>query len=257
MDLNIKINKIEELLHSLENLDLSPNNMTSQQTGQSTAQASVSQNVQERPINYQLLKLYIDTIPNFSGESSTIEIFFEHCESLLTTYANIRNPADPLNGFLIRAIISKFSGNALVLVGSRPEITDWNELKELLRLTFGDQRNLDCLVQEMIIMRPFKNENFISFGQRIQKCRSGIASKLKSMNITIAERALQIKNYENLALKTYIRGLTGRVQDMVRLRAPTSLELAISYVLEEENFILSQKQNLNIQNSFPNFHRNA
>lgn len=199
----------------------------------------------ERPtntVNTQMLKLYIDTIPNFNGDGHTLEIFLEHCDSLMTTYQNSAQANDPINNLLIRAIISKLTGNALILVGSRPEIRQWTELKTLLRLTFGDQRSLDCLVQEMIIMRPQKTESFFSFGQRIQKCRSGIASKLKSLNLSCAERILQIKNYDDLSLKTFIRGLTGRVQDMVRLRNPDSLEVAISYVLEEENFILSQKQ---------------
>lgn len=30
-------------------------------------------------INYQLLNLYIDTIPNFNGDSNTLGIFLEHC----------------------------------------------------------------------------------------------------------------------------------------------------------------------------------
>nr|CAH7748166.1 unnamed protein product [Callosobruchus chinensis] len=98
---------------------------------------------------------------------------------------------------------------------------------------------------ELIIMKPHKNESFFNLGQRIQKARSAIASKLISMNLAVAERTFQIKNYDELCLKTFIRGLTGRVQDMVRLRNPDSLELAISYVLEEENFMLHQRHTQN------------
>ncbi|CAH1977945.1 unnamed protein product [Acanthoscelides obtectus] len=196
----------------------------------------------ESQVNYQLLRLYIDTIPNFNGDNSTLAIFLEHCDHLINTYTNLNNSSDPLNGFLIRAIVSKLTGNALALVGSRPEIRNWKDLKILLRLSFGDQRNLGCLVQELIVMKPHKNESFFNFGQRIQKARSAIASKLISMDVSVAERTFQIKNYDELCLKTFIRGLTGRVQDMVRLRNPDSLELAISYVLEEENFMLHQRQ---------------
>nr|CAH7723682.1 unnamed protein product [Callosobruchus chinensis] len=203
----------------------------------------------ETSVNYQLLRLYIDTIPHFNGDNSTLEIFLEHCDHLIGTYTNANNQNDPLNSFLIRAVVSKQTGNALALVGSRPEIRNWNELKILLGLSFGDQRNLDCLVQELIIMKPHKNESFFNFGQRIQKARSAIASKLISMNLAVAERTFQIKNYDELCLKTFIRGLTGRVQDMVRLRNPDSLELAISYVLEEENFMLHQRQSGQSQNS--------
>lgn len=207
--------------------------------------ASTSQGV-----NYQLLRLYIDSIPQFSGNDyNTLEIFIEHCESLLQTYINRTNPQDPLNSFLIRAIIGKLNGRALMLIGSRPEIRNWDELKDLLRLSFGDQRNLDCLVQELIALKPHKNESFFTFGQRIQKCRSAVASKLKSMNFTKPQCQFRMENYDELSLKTFIRGLTGRIQDMVRLRNPNSLELAISYVLEEENFLYNQKQYLGNQSS--------
>lgn len=201
----------------------------------------------DREVNYSLLRLFVDTIPTYNGDGNTLEIFIEHCDSLISNFGN-ENPDDNFNSFLLRAIISKLVGNALILAGSRPEVRKWDDLKALLRLTFGDQRNLDCLVQDLMILQPFRNESFSSFGQRIQKCRSSICSKLKSMNITPDEKILQLKNYDELALKTFIRGLSGRIQDMVRLRNPDSIELAISYVLEEENFLLNQRQTSSFRN---------
>lgn len=220
--------------------------------------AAANNQAPTQPVNFQLLKLYIDTIPQFSGnENNTLEIFIEHCESLVHTYTNRDNVRDPLNTFLIRAIISKLTGRALMLVGSRPEIRDWDDLKGLLRLSFGDQRNLDCLVQELIALKPNKNESFVEFGQRIQKVRSSISCKLKSQNLSLAQRQFRMENYDELSLKTFIRGLTGRIQDMVRLRAPDTLELAISYVLEEENFMHNQRQYLGLpsNNNNSNFNR--
>lgn len=60
--------------------------------------------------------MYIDTIPNFNTDSNTLETFLEHCESLLTTYANTQISNGPLNGFLITIIIGKLSGDALILM---------------------------------------------------------------------------------------------------------------------------------------------
>lgn len=55
-----------------------------------------------------------------------------------------------------------------------------------------------------------------------------------------------------MALKTYIRGLTGQIQNNIRLRNPESLEKAMSLVIEEENFFYSQRRSnsLNSKNSF-------
>ncbi|KAK5647982.1 hypothetical protein RI129_002874 [Pyrocoelia pectoralis] len=44
---------------------------------------------------------------------------------------------------------------------------------------------------------------------------------------------------------------------MVRLRNPNSLELALSYVLEEENFVHYQRQNYNNYNNFKSENSNS
>ncbi|KAK4882650.1 hypothetical protein RN001_005969 [Aquatica leii] len=61
---------------------------------------------QSSNVNYNMLKLYVDTIPHFDGDSKTLEIFIEHCEQLVNTYKNSTNAADPINTFLTRAINS-------------------------------------------------------------------------------------------------------------------------------------------------------
>lgn len=50
--------------------------------------ASTSQGV-----NPQLARLYIKSIPHFrDNDENILEIFIEHCESLLQTYTNRTNP---------------------------------------------------------------------------------------------------------------------------------------------------------------------
>jgi hypothetical protein len=46
--------------------------------------------------------------------------------------------------------------------------------------------------------------------------------------------------YNKIALKTFIRGLPPQLQSIVRLRNRDSLEHAITYVTEEENFRYTQ-----------------
>lgn len=48
---------------------------------------------------------------------------------------------------------------------------------------------------------------------------------------------MQLENYDNLAFKTFIRGLSGQLQNNIRLRNPNSLEQAMFLVIEEENFL--------------------
>lgn len=190
--------------------------------------------------NLQLLKLYVDTITPYDGNPHTLNIFLENIETLIrefqTNDSQIRN-------FIFRAIVSKLNGRALSLIGARTELNSWTEIKDALILSFGDQRNLDCLVQDLIILRPLKSESPYDFGVRCQDARSLVISKLNSSTMTQAEKLIYIKNYNDLALKTYIRGLPPFLQNNIRLRNPDSLEKAMSLVIEEQNFLYSQNQN--------------
>lgn len=196
--------------------------------------------------NYQLLKLYIDTIPQYEGNPHTLNIFLDNCEILISQFFDATN--QQLNSFLLRALMSKLIGRALMLIGSRTELRTWPEIKQALQLSFGDQRNIDCLVQDLIVLRPLKNETPYNFGMRCQETRSLVISKLNASNDTVTEKTIKIRNYNDLALKTFIRGLTGQLQNNIRLRNPDSLEVAMSLVIEEENFMYSQNRSNTLNN---------
>lgn len=196
-----------------------------------------------RPVEYQLLRLYIDTIPHFDGNPNTLNIFIENCECLINTFSDEANPA--LNNFIYRAIIGRLTGRALTLVGPRSEFNTWTQVKNLLTSSFSDQRNIDCLEQDLIVLRPFKNETPYNFGMRCQDARSLLISKLNSLKAT-ADKGLRIENYNKLALRTFIRGIPHPIQNNVRLRDPDTLEKAMALVIEEENFLYSQNRTNNL-----------
>jgi CHAD domain-containing protein len=70
------------------------------------------------------------------------------------------------------------------LIGTKTDLNTWDLLKNALRLSFGDQRNLDCLEQDLLTLFPFKNEPPLEFGKRIQIVRSKLESKLGSVSVT-------------------------------------------------------------------------
>ncbi|ERL94976.1 hypothetical protein D910_12248 [Dendroctonus ponderosae] len=98
------------------------------------------------------------------------------------------------NSFIVRSIIGKLTGRALSLIGSRiNKLHTWNDIKNTLQLSFSDQRNLDCLVQDLIALTPSKGETPYNFGMRCQDARSLIFSKLDSLKLTEQERTVRIK----------------------------------------------------------------
>lgn len=192
--------------------------------------------------NLQLLKLYVDTIPYFDGNSNTLEVFISSCDYLCSTYGRFNDVI--LKDYLLRAVIGKLTGRAQILIGSRNgELKTWDSVKEALRQSFGDQRNLECLEQDLLTLVPYKNEKPIEFGQRIQIAKSKLSFKIESTSIEtmpLLTKEIHLKQYNQLALKTFIRGLTGNLQTTIRLRNPNSIEQAMNFVTEEENFRYTQ-----------------
>lgn len=72
---------------------------------------------------------------------------------------------------------------------------------------------------------------------RIQDARRLLFSKLNATIHNPQEKLIKIRHYDEFALKTFINGLPYHMQLVVRLREPDSLELALAYVKEKENFI--------------------
>lgn len=191
--------------------------------------------------NLQLLKLYVDTIPYYGGDPNTLEIFITACKHMYSTY-NIFHDIQ-LQNFLLRAVIGKLVDRAQILIGTRSELNSWPLIKNALRQSFGDQRNVECLEQDLITLQPSKGEQPLDFGKRIQIARSRLASKISSLPETEMPKETKIiylKQYDQLSLKTFIRGLPHSLQSIVRLRSPENLEIAMNYVTEEENFKYTQ-----------------
>lgn len=191
---------------------------------------------------------HIQAIPNYDGDRATLAIFLSACDNLLNTFANRENLADPNNEWLLRTILSKLEGRARILVGSREDATNWPRIRTLLLQYFSDQRNEDCLVRDLMNSKPKPNESPYQFGTRIQDVKSLLQTKIR---LTIAEeneRLIKNRIYDNLALQTFLHGLQGQTGLAVRLQHPNNLEQAMSFVLEEENFMYAERHYKNSTN---------
>lgn len=208
------------------------------------------------PINYNLLKYQADNIPNFDGNPRLLQRFVNACENFLKAFQNVQNAADPINICLFDTILSKLRDRAADLIAPRSELNNWILIKDALIATFADQRSIDCLIQDLISLKPFRNETPLQFGTRIQDTRSLLFAKLNATNEDNGIKLVKITHYEEFALKTFINGLPYNMQLVVRLKNPNSLEQAMSFVTEEENFVYfktGQNQNFRqpIHNTIP------
>lgn len=200
-------------------------------------------------VNYALLRYQADNIPNFDGNPKILQRYISSCENLLKAFQNKQNENDPINVCLIDTILGKLTHRAADLISSRAELNTWHLIKDTLIMSFSDQRSIDCLIQDLIMLKPFKNEPSLTFGMRIQDARSLLFAKLSATNEAENVKIIKIQHYDNFALKTFINGLPYNMQLVVRLKEPASLEQAMSLVREEENFIYFKNQNQNFANS--------
>jgi hypothetical protein len=90
------------------------------------------------------------------------------------------------------------------LIGTKTDLKTWDSVENALRLSFDDQRNLDCLEQDLITLFPFKGEQPLEFGKRIQIVRSMLGSKLNSIpenEMITATKNVYSNQYNKIALK--------------------------------------------------------
>ncbi|CAH0560391.1 unnamed protein product [Brassicogethes aeneus] len=189
-------------------------------------------------VSLNMLKMFVDTIPRFDGDVNNLNNFISAGQFLFDTYGDTEDAN--LKKYLIRAIQTKLIDRAQILVGSRSELNTWKDIKNAFQTCFDDNRNIECLEQDLFMARPFKNESLLDFGKRLQVLRSNLAQKISLQNIDAASKKIYIENYDKLTLRTYIRGLSPQIQCIIRLKNPTSLEEALTYITEEENFQYTQ-----------------
>jgi len=234
---------VEDLLKILDNLTV---------THEQNLNRINNRNIMANP-NYHLIRYQADNIPNFDGNCKHLSRFINSVENFLKNHQDTANVEAKINICLFDTIISKLVGRAADLIGSRIELNSWQQIKDALIVTFSDQRSEDCLVQDIICMKPDKNEPIQNFGLRLQDSRSLLFAKINSLNIDANIKLLKIQQYDDICLKTYVNNLNYHMQLVVRLKNPDSLEQAMSFVREEENFLTyrNRSNNTNSNKNMP------
>lgn len=101
---------------------------------------------------------------------------------------------------------------------------------------------MDCHVQDLVALHPLKNVPPCRFGIRWQDPRSLIVVKINASNFSPKEKRMRLQNYNELALKTFIHGLAGQLQNIVCLKQAMAfvVETIFLYSLQKGNFLDSQ-----------------
>lgn len=134
------------------------------------------------------------------------------------------------------------------LVISGREIDTWKELKDILTKTFSDQRDENSLLHDLMLLRQ-DNESPSHFYQNWQNLQSLLFTNVKIVNENLIERTIGGNAYDDLILKAFLSGLKEPLGCHIRAQRQTTIEQALTYVLDEENinYVRNNHSNTNLR----------
>lgn len=94
-------------------------------------------------------------------------------------------------------------------------------MKTLLQQSFGDQRDDNCLLRDLMSAKPHKNETTsYGFGLRIQDIRSLLLNRIKIYEADVKTRKIKTAIYDQCAVDVHLTRLSGQIGMAVRLQKP-------------------------------------
>lgn len=173
-------------------------------------------------------------IPKYDGEENLLNFFIQKCEYVVTNFRGAGTPAQ--SAYIYQCISCRLSGKAAVLVSERNDLTNWEQLRALLTQHFGDPRSEQCIKIELESLRIKPQESFVDFCKRVQALKSSLFAKV---NLLTDEgiKAARMIIYNDTALNVFLNNLPKDIIRIIRRKEITTLENALSIVMEEENFM--------------------
>lgn len=180
----------------------------------------------------QIPKEIIQLIPLYNGDKRQLNLYLRKCQYVLDRYKGSHEQ----NLYVYNVLTSRLRDDAAALLSEREDIVTWSAFKDLLIQHFGDPRSEACINIELESLKIKSGESYLEFCNRIQSVRSLLMSKVNMIEDTDLKSAKTII-YNNTALNVFLYNLPENMVRIVRLKAPSSLEAALSIVLEEVNFL--------------------
>lgn len=180
-----------------------------------------------QPIPKEIVQL----IPQFGGDKRQLNLYLRKCQYVINRFKG----NEEQNLYVFNVLTSRLTQDAAALLSEREDIVTWSDLKVLLIQHFGDPRSEACINIELESLKIKSGESYLEFCNRIQSVRSSLMSKVNLIDDPNLKNA-KFVIYNNTALNVFLYNLPENMVRVVRLKAPATLEEALSIVLEEVNF---------------------
>lgn len=229
---------IDNLSRILSDIKLDEMSLTNQSSSQQTNQPSID----IKPL---------DLLPDFDGTAHKLYRFITLADETLDTYWDHNNVASLNNKFLLNAIISKLTGRAEEIVAVSGART-WPQIKDTLLTTFGDLRDENALLSDLVQTYQKPSEDTITYYYRVISTLNHLTNYINLYETIASVKINKINTYNSQALRTLIIGLKEPVQSMLRSQKPNNLAEALKYLTEDHNirYMTKQHQQINSNNQY-------
>lgn len=185
-------------------------------------------------------------IKPFDGSREKLNSFISNCNNAMLLAANAQK------AILFRFIQSQLEGRAETACAIK-EFDNWEQLSLFLKTQFGEKKHFAHLLSDLQECRQIFNEPVNQYALKLETCLSKLLTEITLSNQSKkkAELAGKVSAMEDLALHTFLMGLTPRISNLVRCKNPTSLNEAINLAISEEKIqkLLYKKNNTNTNNN--------
>lgn len=183
----------------------------------------------------------LSIIPNFNGNPNKLHRFISVSESILNHYYDRQNLNNFQNTLLINGILNKLEGRAEEVVAINGA-QNWTDIRNALLQNFGDQRDENCLNQDLVNLRQKPNETPYQFHERVVHLLNTICNYV-DLHCENAEQQCKRDFFTKQALKTFLAGLKEPLGPTIRAMRPTTLAQALQFIHEEDNIKYLQRSN--------------
>lgn len=173
------------------------------------------------------LNVLIKFIKQFDGTREKLNPFLSNCKNAYSLAAqNQKN-------ILFKYILSQLVGKAETACSIK-EFENWDQLSEFLKTQFGERKHYAHLLADLQDCQQLTSETVSQFALKIETCLSKLLTEVTLSNAKKSELVGRVAAMEDLALHTFILGLSPKISNIVRSKEPSTLNKAINFAISEE-----------------------
>lgn len=172
-------------------------------------------------------------LPDFTGNPRDLSQWILDVEDVLELFDDLKNSFQYY--LLIKTIRRKIKGEANDALITSNAPTQWDSIKEVLKLYYADKRDLMTLDNQLKSLSRHKVESLENYYSRVRELITLISSAITMDDQWRGHEMILMRLYNQIALDTFIRGLGDPLSRFCKNFKPHSLAQAYSYCVDYLN----------------------